>query len=67
MSKNSSLYHRVRQYEEDNVTAARIIVADPRYQGALREWAVMILTRAEAARSRKRPAQQVPVKRTTAA
>ena len=35
-------------YDKDNLTAARRILADPRFEGALREWAEEILRKAEA-------------------
>jgi hypothetical protein len=61
------LYRKVLQYEADNIACARLVINDPRYQGALREWAELVLAKAEGANPRKRPASSSPGKRAASA
>lgn len=41
------------RYHEGNLAAARVIVSDERYQGALREWAEFVLRREEERQPRR--------------
>jgi hypothetical protein len=67
MSK-ASLYRKVLEYEADNIACARIVLAAPtKYPGVLREWAELILTKAERANMRKQPARSSPDKRAASA
>jgi hypothetical protein len=65
--RSTSLYRRILAYERENIAVARIIAGNDRYQGALREWAMLILERADEADGRKGPAStSSPAKRATA-